>query len=355
MLKFENKKNETMKRKLLFAAVMLSGLANAQSFNQSNEPIIGDQEGYFLCDSNAVNYAAVTGTGVTWDYSNIAGVTGVTKSVEVIDASTSSFYGDFPGSEKAISIAGAVTTFFSSSASNRTSQGFVYSEPTFGDVVAKWTNDPELLFNYPMSTPNGLVDIFSGNLLFEFNGIPQNTVCNGNITAAVDGSGTLLLPDGNSYDAVRYKMIDSAFTTVILLGSIEVIRTQFEYYDHSISNLPVFIHSNIKIQSVGSTTPLTEQTLVMSKDEPQYWLGISEAGKNAISLYPNPAQDKITITGIETGSADVRIIDQSGRVIRQISEVLNGQQIDVSTFESGIYLFEITNEGHSSIQRITVR
>ena len=84
-------------------------------------------------------------------------------------------------------------------------------------------------------------------------------------------------------------------------------------------------------------------------------MGISEAGKNAISLYPNPAQDKITITGIETGSADVRIIDQSGRVIRQISEVLNGQQIDVSTFESGIYLFEITNEGNSSIQRITVR
>jgi hypothetical protein len=150
-------------------------------------------------------------------------------------------------------------------------------------------------------------------------------------------------------------MIDSAFTTVILLGSIEVIRTQFEYYDHSISNLPVFIHSNIKIQSVGSTNPLTEQTLVMSKDEPQNWLGISEAGNNAISLYPNPAQDNITITGIETGAADVRIIDQSGRVIRQISEVFNGQLIDISTFEAGIYLFEITNEGNSSIQRITVR
>lgn len=355
MLKFENKKNETMKRKLLFAAFILSGLANAQSFNQSNEPIIGDQAGFFLCDSNAVNYAGVTGTGVTWDYSNIAGVLGVTKSVEVIDATTSAFYGDFPGSEKAISIAGAVTTFFSSTASNRTSQGFVYTEPTFGDVVAKWTNNPELLFNYPMSTPDGLVDVFSGNLLFEFNGIPQNTVCNGNITAAADGSGTLLLPDGNSYNAIRYKMIDSAFTTVILLGSIEVIRTQFEYYDHSISNLPVFIHSNIKIQSVGSPNPLTEQTLVMSKDEPQNWLGISEAGKNAISLYPNPAQDNITITGIETGAADVRIIDQSGRVIRQISEVFNGQLIDISTFEAGIYLFEITNEGNSSIQRITVR
>jgi hypothetical protein len=344
-----------MKRKLLFAALLLSGTASTQSFNQSNEPIVGDQSGYFLCDSNAVNYAEVTGTGVTWDYSNIAGVIGVTKSVDVIDATSSPFYSNFDGAEKAISIAGAVTTFFSSTASDRTSQGFVYNEPSFGDVIAKWTNDPELLFNYPMSTPAGLVDAFSGNLMFEVNGIPQNTICTGNITAVVDGSGTLLLPDGNTYDAIRYKMIDSAFTTVILLGNIQVIRTQFEYYDHSVSNLPVFIHSNIKIQSAGSSTPLTEQTLVMSKDEPQYWLGLAEGKKNSVSLYPNPTQEKITISGISAGSANVRVLDQSGRVVNEFNGLSNGATIDVSGYRSGIYIFEIANDGSTSVQRITVR
>ncbi len=344
-----------MKQKLLIATVILSGLANAQSFNQSNEPSIGDQAGFYLCDSNAVNYAEITGTGVTWDYSNIAGVSGVTKSVDVIDATTSSFYGEFPGSEKAISIGGAVTTFFSSTSSDRTSQGFVYYEPSFGDVIAKWTNDPELLLNYPMSTPDELTDVFSGNLLFEFNGFPQNTPCNGNITASVDGTGTLLLPDGNTYDAIRYKMIDSAFTTVILLGSVEVIRTQFEYYDHSVSNLPVFIHSNIKIQSVGATTPLTEQTLVLSKDQPQNWVGIENLHSSKISLFPNPATNIVSIQGLEKGSAQVRILDQAGRLISELTSMTNGQTIDVSGYNSGIYLFEITHDGQSSIQRITVR
>jgi hypothetical protein len=41
---------------------------------EATDPSINSSSILYLCDSNAVNYANVTGTGVTWDYSALLGI-----------------------------------------------------------------------------------------------------------------------------------------------------------------------------------------------------------------------------------------------------------------------------------------
>lgn len=67
-----------MKLNLLLATSLLTGAAFGQ-FTQANEPTIGTNVTMHVLDSNAVNYDAVIGTGVTWDYSTTPGITGATK------------------------------------------------------------------------------------------------------------------------------------------------------------------------------------------------------------------------------------------------------------------------------------
>jgi hypothetical protein len=339
-----------MKRKLLFASVLLSGISFGQ-FTQTNEPAVGALVDYFLCDSNVTNYDNVTGIGVTWNYSNIAGVTGVQKLSTVIDASTSPNASDFPGATKATSIATAITTFFTSDATSRTSQGFVYNEPTFGEVKAKWTTDQQITHNYPMGLGNTVNDNFAGVLSFSFQGVPQSPASTGVSYALVDGEGTLELA-GNSYSNVlRYKLVDTAYTSVIILGDLQVIRTQYEYYQLANFSLPLFTHTTIKIQAPGATEPLTAQTLVLSKDEPTGWLGLNEENLSGITVYPNPATSTLTISGIED-QTNASIHDQSGRIIRTLDNLCNGMNINIEDLDAGVYYVQFSNAGIYSVKQI---
>jgi len=328
-----------MKRILLTISVLISGILTAQSLDLTNEAAVGDSQGYYLCDSNAVNFDLTVGDGVTWDYSTILGVPNQTRVVDVIDATTSTFYSDFPGAVKATSIENALTTFYSSDANERISQGFVFQEPSFGDVIAKWTNDAEKTHVYPMSLGTSVSDVFDGSLDFTFNGIPQTPACNGNVYAIVDGRGTIKLPGNDYTNVIRYKMIDTAFTNVILVGDLEVVRTQYEYYDLAASYMPLFIHVSIKIQTPGGANPLTEQNLVLCKDAPLQYLNTIDL-TSKMKIYPIPTDDFLVIEGDLLDNTSYQIFDQTGRTVLN-GNISNGLKIDLSSLNSGTYLLQI--------------
>jgi len=99
--------------------------------------------------------------------------------------------------------------------------------------------------------------------------------------------------------------------------------------------------------------------LIMEEDGDYYYLdfhyssteGIDEPTENPLSVYPNPAKDKVAIEGIEP--AKVQIYNAQG----QLMEMVQGtNHIDVSGLEEGVYLLRITDaEGRVYTNRITVR
>lgn len=332
-------KIKSMKYTFLLFSCIFSVSANAQ-FNQSNEASVGQNSLMFFCDSSVSNYASVTGTGVTWDYSQLLGYYGQTRELQVIDATTSTFNTIFTTSTKGFKVQNAITNFFNSTPTDRTSQGFVYEEPTLGVLTADFSANNEKMMNYPYAVGNSLTDTFDGMLSFTYAGQAQNPSCSGNVFTTVDGEGTLLLPNGTSYSNVlRYRTTDSIFATVNFLGNnlpIELIRNQFEYYDLANSTLPVFMYTRVIIQAQGGTTPINKQTIVLSSVLPTAFVGLENASMSNLNMYPNPSDGKIRFSGI-IGEAQIEIIDLSGKKVISQTNILNGTEISTEHIEKGMY------------------
>mgnify|MGYP000585272621 CR=1 FL=1 len=339
-----------MKKKLLFIALVASSMANAQSLTQANEPAIGESASMFLVDSFATNYAGVTGTNVTWDYSNLAGYENETRMIQVVDPATTADAASFPTSTKAYDLAGTIVTYYTSTSGERSSQGFRFTEPTMGDVVSQYDTDELIMVTYPFANGSSLTDAYSGSVSYNI-GLPTTESLSGNAYAWIDGQGTLELPLGVTLtDVIRYKSIDTAYSTAPIIGAVEIIREQYEYYIHSIQNLPVFIHASIKIQQPAAA-PLGEVSLVLSYYETEEYVGLEEEDKAQFSVYPNPANDVITIKGDLTNSTSASVIDQSGRVLKTFNPSINNT-VNIADLNSGMYILSIESKG--TIQTVQI-
>jgi hypothetical protein len=275
------------------------------------------------------------GANATWNFSQIAGIFGVTKDVQILDATQDPNYASFAGSTKMYDIGGNLQTFYSSSANGRISQGFVFNEVSLGAVVASWNVDQENLMAYPLSlASNPLIDAFSGTVTSTATGTLPAT---GSSVTMVDGSGTLLLPGGNSYtNVMRFHLKDSAVASVFGTN-VAFVRNVYEYYDFTVSNMPIFITMSV---DVNSALINNSSTIILSKDQPLTFVGETEINLPSIHLYPNPAVHEIQLAGVKIGD-DYAITNLAG--IRMNSGSYKGS-IDVTNLSTGVYLLQINGQ-----------
>ncbi|HTO37005.1 MAG TPA: T9SS type A sorting domain-containing protein [Brumimicrobium sp.] len=340
-----------MKRNLLLVASLFIGMTATAQFTHENTPEAGSGVALFVLDSLAPSYAAVTGDEVTWDYSGFGGYAGATRAVTVIEAAESAFEADFPGSTLALEIEDMLTNFITSVATGRSSQGFVFSEPNFGDIVVKLTDEQQLM-NYPFDFGDNFADTYVGSTALMGGNMPIT----GTSDVAVDGRGTLILAGGSYSNVVRYSISDNALIQTGILGEMQLLRTQYEYYDHSISNLPIFIYASITVIQAGSTEPMMESFVVLSKDEPSFEVSVNENVLAQTALYPNPASEVLNIqlpSSVE--SADVVITDALGRVVKTLNVDAVVQTIDVSSIKKGTYFVKMTSGENSFVKTVVIK
>lgn len=80
------------------------------------------------------------------------------------------------------------------------------------------------------------------------------------------------------------------------------------------------------------------------------YIGVEEADNVAFKVYPNPTRDQVTIT-MNASVAMVEVLDAQGKLL-QVVTVENGGQIDLSTFDRGVYYLRIKTDKESSLHRI---
>ncbi len=351
-------KIRTMKKQLLIASLAITSILNAQSLTQTNEPTVGQSSTMYLCDSNATNLASVTGNTAVWNYSQLGKYTSQLRTINIIDPTTTANAPSFSGATSAFEIQNFITTYYSSTSGARNSQGFVFQEPTLGDVIAEYSSNNEVLMTYPFAYSNTSTDNFAGTLSFSLNGIPQNPSCIGTVTSSIDGQGSLTVGNTTIPNVIRYRIEDHTLATITFVGDIEFIRTQYEYYDLANSQMPIFIHANAIIQNVGSTTPLINRSLVLSSTQPTNIVGANAGilfnNLANFSVYPNPTKGELTINGEFKSDAQIRVIDQTGREIISALSLSNVSKIDLSSIDKGLYTVEIINNGVKSTKNIVV-
>jgi len=80
-------------------------------------------------------------------------------------------------------------------------------------------------------------------------------------------------------------------------------------------------------------------------------VGLEENGTNLISIFPNPTDGKLMITGVTT-ETPFSVISATGQVVIKGNVSKTADSIDLTSIENGIYIIQLVNEG--SIQSIRV-
>lgn len=345
-----------MKKNLLLAASLMIGATSFAQFTQSNEPTVGQGTTLFVIDSLAPNYENETGASASWDYSTYGGYGNDGRVLTVLDPSSTSFQTEFSSSTVALDIQNFLKNFYTSTATERTSQGFVYTDGDLGDIIVTLDTDEAVQYQYPFGLNDNFTDAFTGTATFDIGGGPQSAPASGELSAEVDGTGTLTLADGVSYTNVtRYKLIDSTTVNVMLLGEFTLLRTQYEYYDLDNSTLPVFVHTTVSFGQGGA--PISEFSLVLSAEDPDFVLSVEENNLLVETrVYPNPASDEINVVlPNQVENAQISIVDALGRSVfaGEISNV--SQKVDVSTLKEGLYFVKIQNGGLTATKTVVIK
>jgi hypothetical protein len=326
-----------MKKSLL--ALSFLPLFSFAQMTSANEPAIGATATLYLCDSNTVLYQNITGSNVTWDYSDLLGVQELTKvlKVEAVDLSTADSI--FMDATKKYSIGDLLTTYYSSSSSERISQGNIFSEQSLGTVFVNWNVDNQKLNNYPFALNDELYDAIDGGILSANPLVPIDTVADGGSYSTIDGVGTLKLQQNDYTNVIRYYITDTLNTVIYnaIFGEqpINLVREWYEYYDYTTSNLPIFVVVSIKLTSALLNN---ESTLVLSKDMPNDYVGLAENNIGTFDLYPNPADQVLNIK--TEGDFNYSVMNVNGEVLvkNAISKTL-----DISSLSAGIYFVKLQN------------
>ncbi|MFA5574056.1 MAG: T9SS type A sorting domain-containing protein [Brumimicrobium sp.] len=343
---------------LLFSTLLLSGISTAQ-FNPDNAPQIGESIQLYVIDSTAASYHDIVGDGVTWDYTNLEDYgSQLSKSINVIAVSETDYESTFNLSDKAIELEGELTTYFTDDANARISQGLVFNDPELGDLVIKLDNNGEEYYNYPFNLNDEIIGTISGEAQFSYNGVPFTTTATGNYLTRVDGRGTLKLGVNSEYtDVLRYKMIDTVTIEVPIPGipNYRAIHEQYEYYDFSVSNLPIFTHSSLWFGQIGtSVPPRNDYTLVLSLDSKTS--SISKEELTASNIYPNPANNIVNIDLTDNSStAQVSIVDAMGRVVLTTTTENGKAQVNVSSLDKGTYFVKIAADDKFATKTLVVK
>ena len=344
-----------MKKQVLLVALLLTGKAFSQNFTQANEASIGSSVSMYICDSLTSNYEKFKGANAVWDFTTVLIPDSIKRSlISVIDPSNTQYKSLYTTSNKAIELENYLTSYYSSTINERKCLGYFFPTKDLGDVRAVFNTDPEITHTYPFGLNSNKTDKLSGTLYYSYLNTPIIATATGSSMAEVDGLGTLKFDALKiQQNVLRYHIKDSVNATVTLpfIGTVDATfkRDQYEYYDYSISNLPIYTHSNLKAFVYKlSPDPLVDKTIVLSKYYPDKNAkpvdstnSLTNIQLGNYAIYPNPVKDNLQLIGEDGTSVNFSITDQTGKVINTFK---NTKTISVSNLEKGVYFLQISSQ-----------
>ena len=80
----------------------------------------------------------------------------------------------------------------------------------------------------------------------------------------------------------------------------------------------------------------------------RWFLSIEDVDSNSIALYPNPVKNTLYIKG-NSGSYDIEVYSILGQRVMTAFDV---NEIDVTSFNEGVYLIRVSTETTTTVKRI---
>lgn len=346
-----------MKKRVLFAAsILFAGLSlQAQTWNSTNEPAVGNATTMYVVDSLAPNYANLVGAGQTWDYSTLSGYASNDRQVTCSDPAASMYASDFSGSDFMLDIQGFSSNFYTVSTDEKETQGFVLIIDGVGEAIVKFNTTPMLSLEYPMNLGSQFNASFAGTADILGNTAPAE----GDIYVHADATGTLLLPNSVSHtDVLRIRTVDTTYTEVDPFGfgaiPVTIIRSQFDYVKASESSFPLFSHISVNV--VNAFAPVSF-SVVLSSENPTTFVGTTEFEKQAsFNVYPNPSNGEVFITVPSVDESTViSVFDAVGQEIRSVKVNSTTTTVSLQNEPKGLYFVRMTSKGEQKTAKLVLK
>lgn len=104
------------------------------------------------------------------------------------------------------------------------------------------------------------------------------------------------------------------------------------------TNGNIWVAENTKLHVWGTQTP--------------QWLSVNEQHSLDVAVYPNPAQDVLTIDLHSAALARIQIQNELGQTLTTVTVESEQAQLDVSDLASGVYYVIIRSENGSAVKRV---
>ena len=323
---------------LLFMIGLVSGLYAQPVINQNNYPVAGDSYSGIYDFTISWNPGA-SGPNITWDFSTLASSS--TQAFSYTSPSSTPYAATFASSDLSLSQLSVNYSYFFSSATKFEISGVVTAFPT---TIIRPFSDPQKVITFPFTYLNNFKDTAKTSTYNVSGGNKQRRTVYTETTA--DAYGTLQLPARTYNNVLRLyittETIDSTFNSsnVFMQKSIS-LDTNYYWISEDYKPYVLVLSKNIS----GGNETLFAQYF----SNPTWPTGIQEQKNIHVNIYPNPADDFISLNISEEYFNSLSLpvftlINQQGK------EVYSGKISSANTFisrnnlSSGIYFYKISTD-----------
>ncbi len=319
----------------LFASALLSisGLKAQPILDNTVFPIIGDSVNYISLSDGQSVLPGITGSNVTWDFSNL-NLTGSNFLVTYMDPSSTGNSSLFPEANIAKYYSANQIEYY-----NKTIDSlYFYGDATTG-VGLRYYHNPRLNLKVPFNFGESFSDDFATNFI---NGSGFSVTRTGTVQSTFDGYGTLVLPNITIPNCMRIK---TARYVHDIQGSTvnNTYDTLYHWYVPNIRDYIIYYYSTT-ISGTNYSFGNVRNYLDINS--------ISELinGDNLINIFPNPASETLTISLPENASTtECILVDNLGKEMKRFSVSGGENLVDVSGLESGMYTLRIGSDSQKII------
>ncbi len=316
--------------------VMLNLNAQITLTSTSSTQQCGNSFNYVVIQSPSFNVTQ-SGANQVWDFSS---ATGTSVEFNYVLLSNSSLPSTYPLTD-VVETSSGTENYFSKSTSDYSLEGQYL--PGIAKII--YTDKREFL-KFPISYNDVFEETFSGTI--------ENLTYNqtfdraGTIEIKADGYGDLILPYATVDNVLRVRSVYDYSDT--FYGS-----EMFTYSDTIYTWYNLDVNSQIASKSVGylngglyisGATYMEESSLVTGFEE-------FNNDEKLISVYPNPANDYISISNANK-VLSINIHDIKGVLVKSINGESASKQINISDLSSGLYLIKYSTNNCSYIEKLII-
>jgi len=342
------------------------------NFSQAQTPILTDAGN--LEPGNSMNIHTVdiadgetlnqgpSGADIIWDFSDVA--VGTSQAASTLVPGQTPHGDEFPDADVAVyfqnegglqtSSASVAYMYYSTENSFISTDGIAN---TVGVVINYSDPKEHLLYPFTYGSATG-PDDFSA--VFDVSGTAVSEI--GTVSASADGYGTLLLPEGLSYEGVLRLRITENYEQSADGFVFATIQTETYAWYHPCFSFPLLTVST-EVVNPGSVNPVTGQYAFFTQVEGSIAacmsVGISDAGDFSLSTYPNPIVNIANINYQIDRYSDVQlnVFNSVGQLVynKQNAAQTAGNhstQIDFNNYSTGMYIIELIVNDQRDIHKV---